>query len=60
MCSANLPDKIAIAIDSQMDDGVTSGHGARAPANRAQSAGRRRCFGLRGNRNQHIRDCRQI
>jgi hypothetical protein len=22
MCSANLPDKIAIAVDTQMDDGV--------------------------------------
>jgi len=23
MCSANLPDKIAIAVDTQMDDGVS-------------------------------------
>ena len=30
MCSANLPDKIAIAVDTQMDDGVpATGHGAR-------------------------------
>jgi hypothetical protein len=24
VCSANLPDKIAIAVDTQMDDGVPS------------------------------------
>jgi len=30
MCSANLPDKIAIAIDSQMDDGVSHSGGVRA------------------------------
>jgi prepilin-type N-terminal cleavage/methylation domain-containing protein len=30
MCSANLPDKIAIAVDSQMDDGVSDGGTVRA------------------------------
>jgi len=30
MCSANLPDKIAIAIDSQMDDGLSHSGGVRA------------------------------
>jgi prepilin-type N-terminal cleavage/methylation domain-containing protein len=29
MCSANLPDKIAIAVDSQMDDGIVSSGGVR-------------------------------
>jgi prepilin-type N-terminal cleavage/methylation domain-containing protein len=29
MCSANLPDKIAIAVDTQMDDGVNSSGGVR-------------------------------
>jgi hypothetical protein len=27
MCSANLPDKVAIAVDTQMDDGI-AGKGA--------------------------------
>jgi prepilin-type N-terminal cleavage/methylation domain-containing protein len=30
MCSAHLPDKIAIAIDSQMDDGLSHSGGVRA------------------------------
>ena len=30
MCSANLPDKIAIAIDSQMDDGQAASGALRA------------------------------
>lgn len=30
MCSANLPDKIAIAVDSQMDDGQPGAGGVRA------------------------------
>jgi prepilin-type N-terminal cleavage/methylation domain-containing protein len=30
MCSSNLPDKIAIAIDSQMDDGVATTGAVRA------------------------------
>ena len=30
MCSANLPDKIAIAVDSQMDDGQPGSGGVRA------------------------------
>ncbi|MGD9952199.1 MAG: prepilin-type N-terminal cleavage/methylation domain-containing protein [Burkholderiales bacterium] len=30
MCSANLPDKIAIAVDSQMDDGIASAGAVRA------------------------------
>ncbi len=30
MCSANLPDKIAIAVDAQMDDGVPSTGSVRA------------------------------
>jgi hypothetical protein len=30
MCSANLPDKIAIAVDTQMDDGVPRTGGLRA------------------------------
>jgi prepilin-type N-terminal cleavage/methylation domain-containing protein len=30
MCSANLPDKIAIAVDSQMDDGAPGAGGVRA------------------------------
>ncbi len=31
ICSANLPDKIAIAADTQMDDGlIERRHGARA------------------------------
>jgi prepilin-type N-terminal cleavage/methylation domain-containing protein len=30
MCSANLPDKIAIAVDSQMDDGSPSSGSVRA------------------------------
>jgi len=30
MCSANLPDKIAIAVDSQMDDGLSNSGGVRA------------------------------
>jgi prepilin-type N-terminal cleavage/methylation domain-containing protein len=35
MCSANLPDKIAIAVDSQMDDGAIGTGGVRG---RAQAA----------------------
>jgi len=30
MCSSNLPDKIAIAVDSQMDDGQPASGGVRA------------------------------
>lgn len=30
MCSANLPDKIAIAVDSQMDDGIANAGTVRA------------------------------
>ena len=30
MCSTNLPDKVAIAVDSQMDDGVSHTGGVRA------------------------------
>ena len=30
MCSANLSDKIAIAVDAQMDDGVSNTGNARA------------------------------
>ena len=30
MCSANLPDKVAIAIDSQMDDGQPNAGALRA------------------------------
>ena len=30
MCSANLPDKVAIAIDSQMDDGLSNAGALRA------------------------------
>ncbi|KPK07755.1 MAG: hypothetical protein AMJ64_05835 [Betaproteobacteria bacterium SG8_39] len=30
MCSTNLPDKIAIAVDSQMDDGLSHTGGVRA------------------------------
>lgn len=30
MCSANLPDKIAIAVDSQMDDGISNAGAVRA------------------------------
>jgi prepilin-type N-terminal cleavage/methylation domain-containing protein len=30
MCSANLPDKIAIAVDSQMDDGAPGSGGVRS------------------------------
>ena len=30
MCSANLPDKIAISVDSQMDDGVGNAGSVRA------------------------------
>jgi prepilin-type N-terminal cleavage/methylation domain-containing protein len=32
MCSANLPDKIAIAVDAQMDDGVGTTGSVRAAA----------------------------
>jgi prepilin-type N-terminal cleavage/methylation domain-containing protein len=43
MCSANLPDKIAIAVDTQMDDGVpatgTVRGGAQAGPNPAVGAG---------------------
>jgi hypothetical protein len=30
LCTANLPDKIAISVDSQMDDGKGKGGGVRA------------------------------
>jgi stage V sporulation protein SpoVS len=30
MCSANLPDKVAIAVDTQMDDGVAGKGTVRA------------------------------
>jgi hypothetical protein len=30
ICSANLPDKIAIAVDTQMDDGVSNNGTVRA------------------------------
>jgi hypothetical protein len=32
VCSANLPDKIAIAVDTQMDDGQPATGTVRAPA----------------------------
>jgi hypothetical protein len=35
MCSANLPDKIAIGVDSQMDDGVIGTGSVRAQAHTA-------------------------
>ena len=30
ICSANIPDKVAIAIDTSMDDGVSTTGGVRA------------------------------
>ena len=63
MCSADLPDKIAIAVDTQMDDGLPRHrHGSRASwvrvARRYRGSGR---LVVRGDRHQrHIRSAGQF
>ncbi len=57
LCTANLPDKIAISVDSQMDDGKGKAGGVRGKkggANPALVRGRSRRR-IRGRRREHLR-----
>ena len=58
MCSANLPDKIAIAVDTQMDDGVAASGTVRALLQTAPNPAIGAAAGsdrdVRGNRQQRL------
>ena len=62
LCSGNLPDKIAISVDAQMDDGLGKTGSVRTMKGSGYSGARRECGrrGLYRGRRQPYLVCRQM